>query len=72
MVGTGAVFLARHLGLNRLVAIKTLLAGIHASPEDITRFRLEAQSLASLRHTHIVEVYEEVIAKVTQSYEVIE
>src|SRR3954464_2957411 len=39
--GTGVVFKARHLKLNRLVALKMLLAGTYAGPEELARFRQE-------------------------------
>lgn len=56
--GMGVVFKARHLGLNRLVALKMILAGELASPESLTRFRSEAQLLAQLQHPNIVQVYD--------------
>ncbi len=56
--GMGVVYLTRHIGFNRPVAIKTLVAGRFASPEQLTRFRIEAQTLARLQHPHIVRVYD--------------
>jgi serine/threonine-protein kinase len=56
--GMGVVYKARHLGLNRLVAIKMILAGVHASPSELARFRAEAKIVARLHHANIVQVYE--------------
>jgi serine/threonine protein kinase/tetratricopeptide (TPR) repeat protein len=56
--GMGVVYRARHLKLNRLVAIKMLLLGAYASREDMECLRQEAQSVASLRHPNIVQVYD--------------
>jgi serine/threonine protein kinase len=54
----GVVYKARHLRLNRLVALKVVLDGIHARPEERVRFLREAEVLARLHHPHIVVIYE--------------
>jgi len=56
--GMGVVYKARHLRLNRLVALKMILAGGRATPEQVVRFSAEGQTLARLRHPNIVQVYE--------------
>jgi hypothetical protein len=56
--GMGVIFQARHLKLNRLVALKSLLAGAHAGPEQLARFRREAEAVAALRHPNIVQIYD--------------
>jgi serine/threonine-protein kinase len=56
--GMGIVFRARHLRLNRPVALKMILAGPYANPEERKRFVQEAEAVASLHHPNIVEVYD--------------
>jgi ABC-type branched-subunit amino acid transport system substrate-binding protein len=56
--GAGVVYKARQTALNRLVAVKMVLAGQYAGEAALARFRSEAQTLARLRHPHIVQVYD--------------
>ena len=56
--GMGVVYKARDLRLNRPVAIKMLLAGAYARPEERERFFREAAAAAGLRHPNIVQVYD--------------
>jgi WD40 repeat protein len=56
--GMGVVYKARHLALNRLVAVKMVLAGRWATEEQRLRFRLEAELAARVQHANIVQVHE--------------
>jgi WD40 repeat protein len=53
----GVVYRAREVALNRPVALKMVLAGPYADPATRARFLLEAESVASVRHPHVVQVY---------------
>lgn len=56
--GMGIVYRARHLSLDREVAIKLLAAGPWASKEFIERFQREAQNAARMQHPNIVAIHE--------------
>ena len=56
--GMGLVYKARHLRLNRFVALKMLITGAHAGPHERARFQREAEAVAGLRHANIVQVHD--------------
>jgi serine/threonine protein kinase/WD40 repeat protein len=56
--GMGVVYQARQVGLNRLVALKVVLAGAHASADEMARFHREAEAIARLHHPNVIRVYE--------------
>jgi serine/threonine protein kinase/WD40 repeat protein len=56
--GMGVVYKARHRRLNRLVALKMILAGTAADPRVVQRFLFEAEVLARIQHPQVVQVFE--------------
>jgi predicted Ser/Thr protein kinase len=56
--GMGVVFRANQRDLHRAVAIKLVRDGSMAGPDDLARFRAEAEAAATLQHPNIVRVYE--------------
>jgi len=54
----GVVYRAQQAGLKRTVALKMILAGIHADEEQLSRFRREAEAVAQLQHPNIVQIHE--------------
>ncbi len=56
--GMGAVYKARQVSLNRLVALKMILSAWHAGSAELARFRTEALAVARVQHPNIVQVHE--------------
>jgi len=55
--GMGMVFLAHDTKLGRDVALKVLPDGVLSQPEQLSRFRREAQVLAALNHPNIAALF---------------
>ena len=55
--GMGEVYRARDTKLNRDVALKILPDAFATDADRVARFTREAQTLASLNHPHIAQIY---------------
>ncbi len=55
--GMGIVYKARDRRLNRLVALKMIRA-THADEIQLNRFKIEAESVAMLRHPNILQIFD--------------
>ena len=56
--GMGVVYKARQIGLDRIVAIKMILASHLASSEHVRRFQAEARAAARVEHSNIVHIHD--------------
>lgn len=56
--GMGIVYKAKHIKLNRIVALKMILSGKFADDFEVQRFYLEAEAAAKLRHPNIVGIHD--------------
>jgi tRNA A-37 threonylcarbamoyl transferase component Bud32 len=56
--GMGVVYKARHLKLNRIVALKMVLGAQHADPRELARFVAEAQAVAEIKHPNVIQVFD--------------
>ncbi|HZV03355.1 MAG TPA: protein kinase [Planctomycetota bacterium] len=56
--GMGIVYKARHPQLDKIVALKVLIAGILASKTQVKRFQREAELAGKLRHPAIVAIHD--------------
>jgi serine/threonine protein kinase len=54
----GVVYKARQVKLNRIVALKMVLDPQHAKPRELARFLTEAEAVAAIRHTNVVQVFD--------------
>ncbi len=55
--GMGVVYEAEQVSLSRRVALKVLPFAAALDPQQLRRFKTEAQAAAQLHHTHIVPVH---------------
>jgi eukaryotic-like serine/threonine-protein kinase len=56
--GTGIVYRAQQVSLDRDVAIKMLLTGRYSTKSELHRLSREARAIGRLRHPNIVQVYD--------------
>jgi tetratricopeptide (TPR) repeat protein len=56
--GMGVVYKARHVALDRVVALKMILSGEYAGAKERERFRAEALTVGRLQHANVVQVFE--------------
>ena len=56
--GMGAVYQARHLRLDKFVALKLLPSHLLQDRESVQRFEREMRALGKLEHPHLVQAYD--------------
>ena len=70
--GLGSVYKARHLYIDRLVAIKVLHAETAEDRSAMRNFQKEAKAIALLQHKNVVSLYDFGLSRVGQPYLVME
>ena len=53
----GVVYKAREPALDRMVALKLILAGPHSGADQLVRAHREARAIARLQHANIVQIH---------------
>jgi WD40 repeat protein len=56
--GMGVVYQARHVKLNRMVALKMVRRADLAASRDLVRFLFEAEVAARVQHANVVQIFE--------------
>jgi eukaryotic-like serine/threonine-protein kinase len=56
--GMGVVYKARQGDIDRVVALKMILAGAYADPRDLARFRAEAAAVVRLNHPNVITIFD--------------
>ncbi|MEZ6059513.1 MAG: protein kinase, partial [Planctomycetaceae bacterium] len=56
--GMAVVYRARQVALGRIVALKQIRSGVHATADELIRFRREVNAVARLNHPAIVQVFD--------------
>src|SRR5262245_15087619 len=56
--GMGVVYKARHVKLNRVVALKMVLGSAAVGRSELIRFLAEAESVAAIKHENVVQVFD--------------
>lgn len=70
--GVGVVYKARHVHMNKTVAIKVLLPSLVSDDSDLNRFKQEASTASNLTHPSIVSIFDFGIASDGNAYLVME
>lgn len=70
--GMSTVYLAKHLLMNKMVAIKVLQTHIASDTKVVQRFKREAQAVSQLSHKNVVAVYDFGVSPDAQAYMVME